>query len=502
MIKISDTVIKKQNNFWNHCLFHPTDAIEDSWGKRILDQMAADQSAKTIRIYAMLEDIVYIDMEGKLQYDFRANDLRLDYLREKGFDVLIALAAMPDCIAKNNGNKTSVSFNKTRYKGKMFHTSPPKDYALWEEVCYQYTKHIVERYGVECVANWRLQCYNEPDIPDFFMSELPAEEVMQRAEEYCKLYEAFAKGVCRASKEIKIGGPALALSIDVFLTHWLKDVKRKGLKLDFISYHNYGCLGFYTASKLGVHALNVEHHIEKHKKLLAAVADCGWKNLPIIVDEWGAVGGGFKNITQVPELVFRETEVFSAYFVKLIDRHIRANFNIEKLMICLSGQHEMTEEFTGFRGFFTLNHLPKPIYNAHVLAAKLKENLLECEVENRNIFTIPTGDDSGNQAVLLSYSDDAMDEQLPIIEEEVVFENEDTNSVITVWCIDKEHTNPYRLYERMGSPAISDKIIDKLREEGRLSSLTQVKGTNRIGIKLTPNATYLITREEGISHAF
>ena len=29
MIQIINNVLKKQNNFWNQCLFHPTDAIED-----------------------------------------------------------------------------------------------------------------------------------------------------------------------------------------------------------------------------------------------------------------------------------------------------------------------------------------------------------------------------------------------------------------------------------------------------------------------------------------
>ena len=61
MIKIGNEVLRKQKNFWNHCLFHPTDAVEDSWGKRILDRMAADGSIKTVRIYAMLEDIVYLN---------------------------------------------------------------------------------------------------------------------------------------------------------------------------------------------------------------------------------------------------------------------------------------------------------------------------------------------------------------------------------------------------------------------------------------------------------
>ena len=113
MIKIQDQVIKKLPKFWNHALFHPTDAVEDPWGKRILDRMAADGAIKTIRIYSMLEDIVYIGEDGELCYDFRVSDLRLDYLLEKGYDLLIAYAGIPECIARREFGGCSVAKAKT-----------------------------------------------------------------------------------------------------------------------------------------------------------------------------------------------------------------------------------------------------------------------------------------------------------------------------------------------------------------------------------------------------
>lgn len=497
MIKISNEIVKKQQNFWNHCLFHPTDAVEDSWGKRILDRMAEDKAVKTIRIYAMFEDIVYIDMNGKLCYDFRATDLRLDYLIENGYDLLIAVAAMPDCIAKSSKNKTSVSFNKTRYKGKMFNTSPPKDYAIWEIVCYEYFNHLVERYGIEKVSNWRFQCFNEPDIPDFFMSELPHEAKAERITEYCKLYKAFESAANRVSSKLKIGGPALALYIEDFLVPWLEYVKANNLKLDFISYHNYGCLGFYDAKVLGVNALNVDNHLNKHKRLVDAVTKCGYQNLPIIVDEWGTVGGGFKNITQVPELVFRETEVFPSFYAKFIYKFINSDYIVDKLMLCLSGQHEMTEEFTGFRGFFTLSSIAKPIYNAFVLAAKLKENILNFKVEDENIFVIPTVDENKNISVLVSYSDDDFSENLPQREETLTFDEDIVGKKVTLWCIDKTHTNPYRMFEKMGVTQPTEEQIEILREEGRLKPIAQyVADKNQtVTLNLTANSVILITAE-------
>lgn len=493
MIKIDTKVIKNQPRFWNHCLFHPTDAIEDSWGKRILDRMAEDKSIGTIRIYTMFEDIVYIDMNGKLQYDFRANDLRLEYLIEKGFNVLLAFAAMPDCIAQNTNLKTTVSFKKTRYKGKFFNTSIPKDYSLWEEVCYEYTKHIVEKFGIEQVSKWQLQCFNEPDIPDFFMSDLPHSEKSRRLEEYCKLYEAFVRGIERVSSEIKIGGPCLALYIDEFLKPWLEYVKKNNLKLDFISYHNYGCLGFIEAATLGLNALNVDNHFNKHKKLVKTVKECGFEHIPIVIDEWGAVGGGFKNITQVPELIFRETEVFAAYFAKLIYRYVYSDYIVDKLMLCLSGQHEMENEFTGFRGFFTLNNAAKPIYNAFVMASKMGGLILDSKVDNKNVFAVPTKNENGDLAVLISYSSDDFEENLPNLEETLEFSGDLSNKTISVFCIDKNTTNPFRLWEKEGCPELDENMISRIREESRLKPITTLNSTNSLKIKLTSNCTYLIT---------
>ena len=199
MIKIKNEIIKNQKNYWNAAVFHPTDAVEDPWGRRILDRISEDGALKTVRIYSMFEDIVYLDENGKLCYDFRLSDLRLDYLISKGYNLLIAYAGIPDCIAASTANKTSVAKNKTRYKGKMWNTYPPKDYAVWEELCYEYTRHIVERYGIERVSDWRLQCFNEPDIPAFFFSDI-------------ELLRCYTKGRMRSAIACTCAGVTWALS--------------------------------------------------------------------------------------------------------------------------------------------------------------------------------------------------------------------------------------------------------------------------------------------------
>lgn len=497
MITIQNQIVKKQPNFWSHCLFHPTDAVEDPWGKRILDRMSADHSIRTIRIYAMLEDIVYRDGEGNLQYDFRLNDLRLDYLISCGYDLLIAYTAMPDCIAASTHCRTSHSKNKTRYKGKMFNTSAPSDYALWEEICYQYTKHLVDRYGLEQVLKWHLHCWNEPDLDGFLLSELRGatpENQQKRLEVYCKMYERFVHALDCVSDQLHIGGPALAMDFD-FLKGFLNFVRENNLHLDYIALHNYGT----SPRELhdGSRPLTVANNIQKQATYMQIINDCGLGDREVILDEWGASNLGYFNMEEAPELLFRETEVFSAYYAKLIHEIIRSEFPISQMEICLSGQHEMTEDFSGFRNFFTMNFIAKPIYNAYVMGSRLYENLLSASGVGENTFLVPTKNDQGDYSVLISYASEYFEENIPARTETVSFETPVTGKTVTVYCIDRNTTNPYRLAEKekIGKEP-TDEQIRQLREEGKLKPVQQFVATqaeNSVTLNLTPNSTFLIT---------
>ena len=490
MIEIQSQIIKKQPKFWNHALFHPTDAIEDPWGKRILDRMANDGAIKTIRIYAMFEDIVYLDEDGKLCYDFRVSDLRIDYLLEKGYDLLIAYAGVPDCIASSTNLGFSCAKNATRYKGKMWNSAPPKDYAVWEEVCYEYTKHLVERYGEDTVSKWHCHCHNEPD-GGFWMRDLDKEDYVPKSTEYCKLYDAFVRGVRRASKGILVGGPALARNTD-FFDRFLSHVKQTGVEMNYVALHTYGT----SVGRLnsGSRPLATENHfIYQINPYLEVMRRYGFEDVEMILDEWGASSSGFLNIEECPTLIFREHEVYSAYFTKLIAQLIESGVNISKMMICLSGQHEMVTDFSGFRNFFTLNFITKPIYNAHLMTSKMGDLLVESKTDNKNIFAVSTKNEKGNYSTLLTYCSEHFEENIPTITEEVTFAENISDKQITIWCIDKNTTNPYRTWERAGKPEMTSELLATLRNEGKLNPIGTQSGSEPLYLKLTANCTYLIT---------
>lgn len=493
----ADRIIKKQPNFWNHILFHPTDAIEDEWGQKILDEVSKDKAAQYVRIYAMLEDIFSENDKGELVSDFTLSDQRIDYLLSRGFTPMIAYAGIPAFLAQDSGEQSSMSNGKTRYKGKMWITSPPKDYGVWEELCRIFTKHITDRYGKDEVAKWYLHCFNEPDGSGFFVHGDTDEAYQKRIVEYRKLYKGFVRGVTSVWEGLHIGGCAAAWP--PFLESFLKYVTENKLRLDYVNYHVYGTDPMRAES--GERPISLDSHFDQND----AFYNIAKKYLPpeteIVVDEWGACSHGFFKSAQYPVTLFRETEKFSAFFFMMIDRYIRGGYNIGKLMICLSGQHEMTSEFEGFRNFFSLNFIKKPIYNAYILAGKLHENLLEVSDCEDNITVIATKNSEDKLAIAVCYAaGDLRTDIEPKTRTITVAGVTPGKKRITLWTIDGENTNPYAVYLKKQYPeALSAAQLEELKAAGTLTPRTFDADTTdklEISLRLLPNSVNLIEIED------
>src|SRR5439155_14640908 len=117
---------------------------------------------------------------------------------------------------------------------------PPKDYDKWRELVYQWTKHCVERYGVEQVEQWYWEVWNEAN--GAYCQASP--------QEFCKLHDYAIDGVRRALPTARVGGPDVAGSggkfMRDFLEHCLHGEKfasgKTCTRLDFVSFHAKGNL--------------------------------------------------------------------------------------------------------------------------------------------------------------------------------------------------------------------------------------------------------------------
>ena len=449
---------ERVNNFWNAVHFHPTDAIEDEWGQRILDSIADNRAANFVRIYAMLEDIVSRDNKGNLTYDFALNDERIDYLIQKGFDLLICFNFMPDCIAKNPKQDTGIP----RYKGKRVNNSPPLDYALWEEVCFKYTEHLRERYGAERLSRWYFHCWNEPDHEYWVTSkscfDYERDNDTDKIEEYIKLYDAFASGVNRACGEVKIGGPSAAVC-DGFMHTFIEHVSENEIKFDFLSIHAYSDIK-YSNTDGKICPENILKRVITAQDMLR---EYNLGHTEIIMDEWGAAAGGFLSIKKNPEMIFRENEYFPAFYFKLIKLIAESGVNMSHMLICLSGQHKSVSDFDGYRSFFTKSGFKKPIYNGYCLSARLGTLWFDCKCDD----CIATVNENGD-VIIAVYSLENIEKKINISITGLQGSYEVRHT-----RIDRENANSYTAWLDLGSAEeINEEQKCLIYESGELKTIT------------------------------
>lgn len=497
MLNINIDLNTKTNhveNFFSHVHFHPTDAIEDDWGKKIIDKMASDKAVKRIRIYTMFEDIVTLSDSGELIYDYTLTDYRIDYLVKSGFDLLICFNFMPSCIAKD---KNAIS-KLERYKGKKICFSAPKDYKLWQEICADYTRHLIERYGKEKVCKWYFHCWNEPDH-HYWMNNVPCTEFnLEKAEEYVKLYDYFAAGVKSVCNKISVGGPAAA-GHQEFLEYFFNHIANENsfatgekTDFDFFSMHTYETLSPTNPA--------VKAKIGTVYKFLKQLEKYGLDKKPIVIDEWGAMVNGFVSFEEKPILEIREQTYLSAYYAKFIDlfsKEIKENnIDLKFCMFCLAGQHTSHHDFDGYRSFFTLNGYPKPIYNAYAMCAKLGNEQYSVDTNDENIGCVATRTDTGYAILLYNFCDDTA-AQIPTRKVKLNLENIDGEKNVSKYIIDTTHSSGYDEYIRLGKPLqISKEQSDKIAKASALyseSQTLQCNGNLVLEFTLEQNASILIT---------
>jgi len=471
----SKVIVRPLKNFWNHIHFHPTDAIEDQWGKNILDRVASDGVAQYVRIYTMFEDIVSRGQNGNLVYDFTLNDKRIDYMVEKGFKLLICFNFMPPAIAKDP-DKLS---NMARYKGKRINFSEPEDYRDWQEIVYTYVKHIVTRYGLDTVSNWYLHCWNEPDW-HYWLNDENKNYTEDKVNAYIKLYDHFAAGILRVTDRIRFGGPSAAVHdsfIEAFIRHTKEGTNTVtgviGTRIDFISIHTYSMRpsdfskGMYPS---------VDRLFKRTEEIFEIMKRYGYDQKEIIVDEWGATSGGLTNWDTVPEVVYRDNEYHPAFFAKLVHDYIlrleERKIPVSMMMICLCGQHNLVKDFEGGRSFFTLNLFPKPIYNVYALLSKLGDQLLNYEMSdiNGNLGVIPTCDEEGNIKIFIFYMDENPKEQLKNLKVKLQIKELQGSYSVMHYRIDHTSSNSFTKWLELGMPENPNQLQrETINNAGKLS---------------------------------
>jgi xylan 1,4-beta-xylosidase len=228
------------NRFWEKCVGsdHFYTVIKSGYGGNIKSAYALAKNElgmQSVRAHGILNDDVgiYKEVNGVPVYNFANYDSIMDYIVSLGWKPIVELSFMPGALA--SGTTTTCWYN-----GVPGNVTPPKDYVKWKNLVTEIVKHSIARYGATEIRAWRWEVWNEPDIkPQFFTGS---------EEDYFKMYDYAAEGLIAADPEMKIGGPATALSdtaglLKRFVEHCrttnLANPAKKSTKVDFISWHQY-----------------------------------------------------------------------------------------------------------------------------------------------------------------------------------------------------------------------------------------------------------------------
>ena len=99
-----------------------------------------------VRFHAIFLDDMGVydeDSAGRPIYNFSYVDQAYDGLLQNGVRPFVELSFMPKKLASKDAP------HAFWYKQNV---APPKDWAKWDDLIYQFTKHLVDRYGMDEVA--------------------------------------------------------------------------------------------------------------------------------------------------------------------------------------------------------------------------------------------------------------------------------------------------------------------------------------------------------------
>ncbi len=160
-------------HFWERQMFGSGRAILSLRRGYREDLRAVKQVAnfRYVRFHAILHDEVGVyneDEHGDPVYNFAYVDQIYDGLLKNGVRPFVEISFMPKKLAFNPD-----ALHPFWYKQNV---SPPKSMDRWDDLMRHFAQHLVDRYGIDEVAQWYSEVWNEPNID--FWNGIPRDQIL------------------------------------------------------------------------------------------------------------------------------------------------------------------------------------------------------------------------------------------------------------------------------------------------------------------------------------
>lgn len=381
-----------------------------------------------VRFHAILLDDVGVydeDENGKPVYNFTYVDEIYDGLLARGVRPFVEISFMPYKLASNPR-----AIHPFWYKQNV---SPPKDYQKWDDLMRAFAQHLVERYGINEVAQWYFEVWNEPNI-DFWAGD-------PKQATYFELYDHTSRDLKAVSPRLRVGGPATSSA------HWvpgfLQHTSENHVPVDFVSTHGYADDTvedlFGTHENIPMRDRVCRAIAKVHEQIKASPSP----SLPLMWTEW--------NVPSYGDLNARDN-----WYVGPALAHDILQCDGLVSMMSFWTFDDVFEEggvkqqpFDGGFGLIAPGRIRKPSFYDFALLHQLGEERLVNAADN----VIVTRRNDG-ALVIAAWNLVDMDKAAQGTRQEIrlSLKGVSQNANVSIARVDESHGDPLTLYRSMGSP--------------------------------------------------
>jgi xylan 1,4-beta-xylosidase len=419
-----------------------------------------------VRFHAILHDEVGVyneDPHGNPVYNFAYVDQIYDGLMENGVRPVVEISFMPKKLAANPD-----ALHPFWYKQNV---SPPKDYVIWDDMMTQFAKHLIERYGIDEVAQWYFEVWNEPNID--FWGGVP------RQKTYFELYDHTARALKAVSPRLRVGGPATAAAawVDDFLKHAAKE----NVPVDFVSTHGY-------ADDTVEDLFGTDENIPMDDRVCRAAAkvkkqiqSSAMPKLPLLWTEWNVPGMMKSRDTIYVGPALANTLLECDGIVDMLSFWTFSDVFEENGPI--------SKPFVGNFGLRAKGGINKPSYYAYSLLHQLGTERLANSSEN--VIVTKTPQDGLAIAAWNLVDPGRTGSPKTMV---FTFRGLPPSAHVSVQPVDSDHGNVLNQYGAMGSPVDPTPAqVEKLNRETALGPPQQLQLENgKLKLTLSENALVLL----------
>jgi xylan 1,4-beta-xylosidase len=419
-----------------------------------------------VRFHAILHDEVGVykeDEHGNPIYNFAYVDEIYDGLLKNGVRPVVEISFMPKKLAFNPD-----ALHAFWYKQNV---SPPKSWEKWDGLITALARHLVERYGINELAQWYFEVWNEPNID--FWGGIP------RQKSYFELYDHTARDLKSVSARLRVGGPATAAA--AWVEDFLKHAAEQHIPIDFVSTHGY-------ADDTVEDLLGTNENIPMDYRVCRAVAkvrkqiqNSAMANLPLLWTEWNVPGTKEARDTSYVGPALANT-------VRQCDGMVD-EMSFWTFSDVFEEDGPIARPFEGHFGLRAKGGINKPSYYDFGLMHRLGDR----RIANSDSNAIVTERADGTLVIAVWNLVDP-DKTGETKKFRLTFENVRTDAAVSISRVDDDHGNTLAAYKAMGSPVYPTE--DQIRQLNARSKLpppdrTHLEG-NHLDLNVEPNALLLV----------